>query len=252
VLAPIDTRSCYNATVLALYLAEKYQTLVVLLLDFFLSNSIRNIDLPQKPGPEMLKANIAPDPADLAGYQRYKITDSGISPRTIPGTPDGMCFVTGLEHDEYGRPNYTDKGHTDMSAKRFRKHAGVLAEAPAPVITGLPDRVSGDAADTPVVDIGVISWGSSAGAAHEAVMTAFDQGMSAAAFSSVMLSPFPEQALLAFVGQCRQILVPELNFRGQFADFVTGIIQRPVKRLNFVTGRPMAAEDIVDKIREMS
>jgi 2-oxoglutarate/2-oxoacid ferredoxin oxidoreductase subunit alpha len=301
VLAPIDTRSCYDATVLALYLAEKYQTLVVLLLDFFLSNSIRNIDLPEKPKPEMLKANIAPDPADLADYQRYKLTDSGISPRTIPGTPNGMFFATGLEHDEYGRPNYTDKGHTDMSAKRFRKHAGVLTEAPAPVITGLaagPARDAGtgdgpwagspaaagiwtgtgrDAGTTeappqdagtqdapatldravprataPVVDIGVISWGSSAGAAHEAVMTAADQGISAAAFSSMILSPFPEQALRDFVGHCRQILVPELNFRGQFADFVAGIIQRPVERLNFVTGRPMAAEDIVQKIREMS
>ncbi len=270
VLAPTDTTSCYDATVLALYLAEKYQTLVVILLDFFLSNSIRNIDVPQKPAPKMLNANIAPDAADLDGYQRYKITDSGISPRTIPGTPGGMFFATGLEHDAYGRPNYTDKGHLAMTAKRFRKHASVLAEAPAPVISGMDaggaDSGMGsgmgssvgsskgipDKDGTPkTLDIGVISWGSSAGAAHEAVMTAAGEGVSAAAFSSMMLSPFPEKQLAAFAGRCRKILIPELNYGGQFADFVTKIIKRPVERLNFITGRPMAAEDIVEKIREM-
>jgi 2-oxoglutarate/2-oxoacid ferredoxin oxidoreductase subunit alpha len=253
VLAPIDTRSCYDATVLALYLAEKYQTLVVLLLDFFLSNSIRNIDLPRKPGPQMRKANIAPDPSALSDYQRYKITESGISPRAIPGTPGGMFFATGLEHDEYGRPNYTDKGHLKMTAKRFRKHAGVLAEAPAPVISGMPDSGAKTEENSgPDVEIGVVSWGSSAGAAHEAVMTAAAQGFSAAAFSSMMLSPFPENALLGFARRCRQILIPELNYNGQFAEFATRILKRPVEKLNFITGRPMAAEDIVDKIREMS
>jgi 2-oxoglutarate/2-oxoacid ferredoxin oxidoreductase subunit alpha len=266
VLAPTDTRSCYDATVLALYLAEKYQTLVVVLLDFFLSNSIRNIDIPPNPSRDMLHANIAPDSSDLADYQRYKITDSGISPRTIPGTPDGMFFATGLEHDAYGRPNYTDKGHLAMTAKRFRKHAAVLEEAPAPMISGMDEGVagsgmgSGAASSTGIpdsdrtqktVDIGVISWGSSAGAAHEAVMTAAKQGISAAAFSSMMLSPFPEKPLMDFAGRCKKILIPELNYTGQFADVVTRIIKRPVERLNLITGRPMAAEDIVEKVREM-
>lgn len=242
VLAPIDTASCYQAMVLALYFAEKYQTLVVLLLDFFLSNSIRNIDLPEKPSQALLDANIPPDKAELGDYQRYKITDNGISPRTIPGTPGGMFFATGLEHDEYGRPNYSDKGHLKMTEKRFRKHASVLAEAPAPIISDF----SGEMAD-----IGVVSWGSSAGAAHEAVMTAGKEGISAASFSSMMLSPFPEQALVDFAGKCRKILVPELNYGGQFAKFIMPIIHSPVERLNFITGRPMASEDILEKMRKM-
>lgn len=242
VLAPEDTASCYDATVLALYIAEKYQTLVVLLLDFFLSNSIRNIDVPGKPGPEMLNANVAPDEEELKDYQRYKITDDGISPRALPGTPGGISFYTGLEHDEYGRPNYSDKGHLKMTQKRYRKHASVLNEAPSPQVS----EFNGERAD-----IGVISWGSSAGAAHEAVATARKEGINAASFSSMMLCPFPEAALLEFTDRCDKILVPELNYQGQFADFAAGIIKRPIERLNFITGRPMAAEDILDKMREM-
>jgi len=45
VLAPIDTKSCYDATVLALYLAEKYQLPVILLTDKQLTESFATIDL---------------------------------------------------------------------------------------------------------------------------------------------------------------------------------------------------------------
>ena len=242
VLAPTDTSSCYRAMIQALYIAEKYQTLVVLLLDFFLSNSIKNIDIPEKPSDEMVHANIAPTPEELKDYQRYKITDDGISPRAIPGTPGGIFFATGLEHDEYGRPNYTDAGHLKMTQKRFRKFEAILSEAEAP-----QTAVSGEDA----FDIGVISWGSSAGAAHEAVMTANREGMNTASFSSMMVSPFPEQALVEFTDKCKKILIPELNFSGQFAHFASGIIKRPVEQLNLVTGKPMAAEDILEKMREM-
>lgn len=242
VLAPTDTAACYDATVLGLYLAEKYQTLVVILLDFFLSNSIRNIDIPEKPSKEMLSANIAPAPEELPDYKRYRITENGISPRAIPGTPGGVFFATGLEHDEYGRPDYSDKGHLAMTEKRFRKHAAVLAEAPPPVVAGLEDGGA---------DIGVISWGSSAGAAHEAVFQARKEGISAASFSSMMLSPFPEDDLIAFADGCNRILIPELNYQGQFAAFAAAVLKRPVERLNFITGRPMASEDILAKMREM-
>lgn len=242
VLAPTDTYSCYQATVLALYLAEKYQTLVVILMDFFLSNSIRNIDIPPKPSEDLLNANVAPRPEELENYQRYKITENGISPRTIPGTPGGIFFATGLEHDEYGRPNYSDKGHLKMTEKRFKKHAAVLSEAPAPQISPLEGKMA---------DIGVISWGSSAGAAREAVMLARKEGIYAASFSSMMLSPFPEQALIDFSDKCKKLLVPELNYGGQFANFATHIIKRPLERLNYITGRPMASEDILEKMREM-
>lgn len=242
VLAPTDTRSCYDATVLALYLAEKYQTLVVLLLDFFLSNSIKNIDVPKKPAKKYLNANIAPQKKDLKDYQRYKITKNGISPRAIPGTPGGIFFSTGLEHNEYGRPDYSQAGHLKMTQKRFNKFNTVLSEAPSPEISAI---------DKDEFDIGVISWGSSAGAAHEAVMSAQKQGINAASFSSMMLSPFPENALSEFADKCKKILIPELNFSGQFANFAAGILKRPVERLNFITGRPMASEDILQKMRNM-
>ena len=124
----------------------------------------------------------------------------------------------------------------------MQKFNRVLLEAPAPEIS---------VTDKKEFDIGVISWGSSAGAAHEAAMTGQRQGINASSFSSMMVSPFPEKALIAFSDKCKKILIPELNFSGQFANFATHILKRPVERLNFITGRPMASEDILQKMREM-
>ena len=48
------------------------------------------------------------------------------------------------------------------------------------------------------------------------------------------------------------VLVPELNFTGQFANLVGAHLGRPVEKLNQVTGLPMPAVDIYEKIMELA
>ena len=55
-------------------------------------------------------------------YLRYAITESGISPMSVPGMKGDMRYVsTGIEHDQLADPNYTPEYHTVMTNKRFRK-----------------------------------------------------------------------------------------------------------------------------------
>jgi len=242
VLAPTSVDECYTCTTLAFYLAEKYQTLVILLLDFFLSNSIRNITTPVPPDKKLLNANIAPTKTALKDYKRYKLTKNGISPRAIPGTPNAMYITTGLEHNEYGRPKYDRVTHPVMTEKRFNKIQGALREVPKPKWVGAKKDI----------DIGVIAWGSTAGSAHEAVLKARKEGVKAAFMDTVIISPFPADQIKKFSAACKQILVPELNYTGQFANVLAPHLNRSFERLNMVTGLPISAEDILDKIREMS
>ena len=241
VIAPQTVRECYESACMAFYLAEKYQTLVVLLLDFFLSNSIRNIEPPVPPSPEMRSANIAPSKEEVGDYQRFKITESGISPRAIPGTPGAMFVATGLEHNERGKPAYDSATHHLMSEKRHRKLAGVLKEVAAPLWEGPKKKV----------DIGVISWGSTAASAREAVARAREQGVNAAFMSSMLLSPLHAEHFMKFSNACKSLLIPELNYGGQFANYLARYLNRPVSRLNQVTGLPMPSEDILATILEM-
>ncbi len=242
VIAPSSTEECYQATVKALHIAEKYQTLVVVLLDFFLSNSVKNIDDPVFNDKGDQSSNIEPDLSDLSEYQRYKITDSGLSPRALPGTPLGMYTSTGLEHGENGKPKTDPDTHMEMTAKRFRKHQSILAEAPEPVVSGYEENI----------DVGVISWGSSAGAAHEAVSLANGLGFRTAAFSSMFISPFPAEALKAFSEKCTKLVIAEVNYSGQFCDYICKYLTKPYEKLTTVNCIPMTSEEIVNRIKDIS
>src|SRR5690606_7015072 len=73
--------------------------------------------------------------ADEHGFKRYRITESGISPRALPGMPKGQYLATGVEHDEYGKVSEDPKNRKAMMDKRFRKVEsvdlpGVVAEGP--------------------------------------------------------------------------------------------------------------------------
>jgi len=242
VIAPSSTEECYQATVKALHIAEKYQTLVIVLLDFFLSNSVKNIDTPELDDNGDLSSNMEPDLSDLSEYLRYKITDSGLSPRTLPGTPLGMYTSTGLEHGENGKPKTDTETHMKMTAKRFRKHQSILSEAPEPVVSGYKENI----------DVGIISWGSSAGAAHEAVALANETGFRTAAFSSMFISPFPEEALRAFSEKCTKLVIAEVNYSGQFCDYICKYLTKPYEKLTTVNCIPMTSEEILNRIKDIS
>ncbi len=242
VIAPSNAEECYDAAARALYIAEKYQTLVIVLLDFFLSNSVKNIKKPVVNELFAKCSNVEPDLTDLYGYQRYQITDSGISPRAIPGTPGGMYTSTGLEHGEPGKPKTDPVTHVKMTEKRFKKHKSVLNDIAEPVITGCDSDI----------DVGVISWGSSASAAHEAVKIANKAGLRSAAFSSMFISPYPEDALQAFTKKCRKLLVAEVNYSGQFCDYISSYIPRSFDRLTLINCIPITSEEIVNRIKAVS
>lgn len=239
VLAPTTVEECYQCAANAFYLAEKYQGPVIVLLDFFLSNSIKNIDRPKPAGNRKRNANIAPAASELKDYKRYKITRNGISPRTIPGTPKGMFVSTGLEHDEWGRPVYESQNHMDMTEKRYRKVAGCLKDVPKPSWYGEKQDIS----------VGVLAWGSTAGPAREAVIRAQKAGIRAALLKSVLMYPLFTDHLKRFGEACRHIIIPELNFSGQYANLVAPYLNGHVERMNRVTGLPFPAEDIFDRIQ---
>ena len=68
----------------------------------------------------------------------------------------------------------------------------------------------------------------------------------------VMLSPLPVKPIENFFADCAEVLIPELNYEGQFANLVASAVPRQVTRLNRVPGVPMSAGDILDEIRRLA
>jgi 2-oxoglutarate/2-oxoacid ferredoxin oxidoreductase subunit alpha len=243
VMAPTNVDGCYRCAGKAFEMAETYQTPVIVLLDLYLSNRYETVALPEQPpfAPNCDKPLTDPDLGP--GYKRFALTDDGVSPRALPGMAGGMHVVTGLEHNELGRVNEQPEVHEAMSRKRHEKLKAAL---------GHPDfwpyRQFGDEGH---VQVGVIAWGSTFGEALEAMQRARAEGIRCAAMKVVMLSPFPAEAVAAFIDRCDAVLVPELNYQGQFANLVQSQVGRPVHRYNRVTGSPLLVEDIVEQIRQL-
>src|SRR5213075_723531 len=97
-------------------------------------------------------------PPELDNYRRYAEGSEGVSPMTIPGMSGGMYQTNGLEHDERGRPSAMYSTHEKMNEKRYRKLDALAKKYPFFRRYG---------ASKP--QVGVLCWGSTAGAVREAV-----------------------------------------------------------------------------------
>ena len=242
-IAPTNVEGCYRCAGRAFELAEKYQTPVIVLLDLYLSNRLESFA-------GIGKTKFVPDMTKGLGerlpgpYQRFAMTEDLISPRAIPGEVGGIHTVTGLEHNEAGRPKDTPEIHVAMTAKRHKKLAPAIRHPDFTTCKRFGDEGK--------VEVGVIAWGSTFGEALEATLQARAEGVRCAAMKVVMLSPLPEDAIRRFCEDCDEVLVPELNYQGQFAHLLTGATACRVNRLDQTTGRPMQVEDILAEIRRLA
>ncbi|HEV2472391.1 MAG TPA: hypothetical protein VGS41_06995, partial [Chthonomonadales bacterium] len=212
VLAASSVQDCFCAAVDAFNLSERYQCPVLLLSDQSLATRKQTI-----PPPDLSAVTVcdraAPSAEVLeAGYARYKETATGISPMSTPGTPQGAYISTGIEHDEAGDPGYTADLARRMKEKRFRKLSTLLQEQGDRFVT-IWDEGS-------EFDVGVIAFGSTEGAIREAIRRAASEGYSVGHAHVRLLCPLPAGPIESFAKRCKRLLVPELNFSGQFAGLL--------------------------------
>jgi 2-oxoglutarate ferredoxin oxidoreductase subunit alpha len=244
VLAPTNVEGAYRCAGKAFEMAEKYQTPVIVLLDLYLSNRYETVVLPNQNPFEANCSKGRPQRQKGEAYQRFAITEDYISPRTVPGEEGGVHVITGLEHNEQGRPNDQPDMHELMSEKRHEK---LLAALGHPEIT-IYKRFG----DEGPVDVGILGWGSTFGEILEAMLIAQAEGIRCSAMKVVMLSPLPVKPIAEFFEDCTEVLIPELNYEGQFANLVAAAVPRSVTRLNRVPGVPMPVDDILNSIRGLA
>ena len=234
VLAPANVQECYELVVKAFEVAEGFQTPVIVLIDFFLSNRMEDVAwsavAPDRFGeyPQVL-AEPGPEP-----YRRFTPTETGISPRAVPGMDGLFHAVTGLEHDESGFPNYSADVHETMTKKRYGKMETLARTWPPPEVVG----PAGD------LDVGIVSWGSTIGAAMEAIHTLEDQGIKAGGFFPRLMWPVQAESLRVFSERSRLLVVAETNYTGQYANIVERLVHRDITRACQVRAEPLPVADI--------
>ncbi|MFC1545604.1 hypothetical protein ACFL44_02820 [Gemmatimonadota bacterium] len=237
VIAPADVTECHELTVKAFEVADAFQTPVILLTDLFLGNRVEDITWPDgDPGTWGSYEDRLADPSDTDGYRRFEITDDGISPRSIPGTPGLHYPATGLEHDERGLPEYSPENHLRMTEKRYRKFETLLATWPAPI----PEGADGE------LEVGIISWGSTIGTAREAIEQLEGNGVKIAGLFPRLVWPLHAEALREFSSRCTRLIVAEGNHSGQLANMVEAIVCRELIRISEIPAGPLPSARLIE------
>lgn len=240
VLAPGTAREAFYAIIKAFDLAEKYQVPVVILTDQFLADSyfteakfdISNIRINR----HLLDEKEA---RALKEYRRYKITDSGVSPRAIPSFFGLEVVADGHEHDEYGHITGDAEIRKKMVDKRSRKMEGLAREM------GHPQRMGDQKGD-----LLLVGWGSTYGPMAEAIEILDGHGISVGGVHLSELWPFPRQQVSEILGAARKWAVVENNSTGQLARLIQMEIQKkPDGMILKYNGRPFTAGEIVEGFR---
>ncbi len=216
VMAPSTVEEAFYDAVEALNIAEEYQCPVIFLTDLQLSLgkqtveplSIEQIEIRRgklEQNPNLPKQS----PGDY--FKRYEITDDGISPRILPGTKNGIYHVTGVEHDETGKPVEAAKNRKQQMDKRLRKLKDLPNHFYNPVHKTIKDE------RPEILFIGYIS---TRGAIEEAMERLEKDGISVNHAQLRLIHPFPIDEIKPLVESAKKVIVVEHNATGQLANII--------------------------------
>ena len=239
VLAPTSVADTFAVTVAAFNIAEALQTPVIVLSDQEIAQRKEILDPIDTRGIEVVERS-RPAPGDLAGYERFRLTESGVSPMSAPGTPGGQYLASGIEHTEAGAPTASGAVHARMTEKRFRKMGALHDRRDL-----FERRGRRDAA------LGLVAWGSVAGVAHEAFERAEDDGLDVQLLVPRLLYPVAAEVYRDFFSRARAGLVVEQSFQGQLYRLLRMFVEVPegVRPFARPGANPIAAEEVVGRLR---
>jgi 2-oxoglutarate ferredoxin oxidoreductase subunit alpha len=241
VLAPVSVADIFGLTVEAFNIAEHYQTPVILLSDQEIAQRKETVD-PIDTSRFQIVERRRPTEAELANYARFKLTESGISPISHPGLAGGNYLAAGIEHNEFGRPTASGEMHAKMNEKRFRKFNPLKNRRDLFVIEGDPDA-----------PIGLVSWGSVAGVAMEALRLARAEGLHVKLLVPKLLYPVAEQVYQDFFASVKRGLFVEQSHQAQLYRLARMFVDVPalVKPLARSGSNPIQPTDVLERLREM-
>jgi 2-oxoglutarate ferredoxin oxidoreductase subunit alpha len=247
VMAPADVEDCFDTAVLAFYVAEKYQIPVIILSDQFIAQRVECIGrerIAAGHGFAMRTERSKPRPGEFkaGSFERYALTPSGVSPMSLPGIPGAEFQISGLSHNERGRPTSQVELNKLQAEKRWRKLRAIGDELHYVRHYG-PDDAR----------LGIMAWGSSKGAVKEAVLKLNAAGIKVKAIVPQILSPIPKKSFERFAHGVERAVVVELSQSAQFLRYLRAFLDLPCELIpcNRAGGYPWSVREITTKVLEV-
>ena len=198
-ISPSSVPECFELTLRAVALSEKYRCPVILLMDEVIGHMREKIELPDNydeiPQAERKMPTCAPEE-----YLAYGCEDGSKVPAMASFGSGYRWHVTGLVHDETGFPKGTGAA-TKESQDRLRTK----------LTDNLDDIVQVENYRMEDAEFAVVAFGGAARTAYEAVDMARAEGLKVGFVRPITIWPFAEKQMQDLAGKVKGILVHELN-----------------------------------------
>lgn len=237
-LTPASVPECFELTMRAYALSEKYRVPVILLMDEVIGHMREKIELPEDyseiPQAERKQPDCAPE--DFKAYA----TDESLVP-AMPAFGSGYRWhVTGLVHDETGFPKGTPAA-TLAAANRQR----------AKLENNLEDIVQVENYRMEDAEFAVVAFGGAARTAYETVDMARKEGLKVGLVRPITIWPFAEAQMKDLAGKVKGILVHELNC-GQYVHEVERAVNGkvPVSLYAKYDNEPATPAQLLEEVKK--
>jgi 2-oxoglutarate ferredoxin oxidoreductase subunit alpha len=230
-LSPWSVQECFDLTIEAFALAERYRTPVILLMD----GAVGHIREPLV-FPAFSESSIAPRRRAKPGELHFG--GEPVPPMAQIG--DGLdVHITGSTHKPNGIRDVNSEPVHDELVRRLCAKIGDAREA----LTRVEHRHLEDAR------VAVVSFGATARPALGAVEAARREGARAGFLRLVNLWPFPGPALRRLLGHVERVLVPEMNL-GQLNRELERVLDCEVVPLSKIGGVAHSQREILRPLME--
>ena len=214
IVAPKNALDAFDTVAELFNLVDLYQCPGLLLSDLLISEGTFSVDPDDiQMHPEINRGALITKANGTNDYNRYANTDSGISPRAIPGVPGHVHVAPTDEHDEDGvliSDEYTNPHKRRMMVeKRARKLSTFFDKVKAPEVEGPKDA-----------EVTLVGWGSTEGVIRDARALLAEQGVTANQLAVKWIVPFHADAIAGILSKCKKTLIVENNYSGQFYRYL--------------------------------
>ncbi|MBM4240456.1 MAG: 2-oxoacid:acceptor oxidoreductase subunit alpha [Euryarchaeota archaeon] len=234
-LSPSSVQECFDFTIEAFNLAEKYRIPVMLMSDEIVGHMREKISIPEE-----VEAIYRQMPEEgVETFLPFDAADEGTSPMAPFGKGYNL-HVTGLTHDERG---YPDASNPQAHAKLVKRLCDKILKN-KDKITRTHEMFTDDA------DIIVISYGAPSRSALTAVKKAREEGIKAGHIKLDTIWPFPEDKIKNATQNAEKIIVVEMNL-GQIVYEVERVVEdrKKVTLLPKIGGEIHLPEEILATIK---
>jgi len=234
VIAPTSQQTTFDLAIKSLHLSQTLQTPVILISDKLIAESSCSLPdfnlIKSTPHKETFATKLSKD------YQRYALSNTGVSARTIPGTPNGQFLANSYEHDFTGLSTEDASMVKSMTDKRFKKLALAKKLTPKPILHKNNSQNL------------IISWGSPVGSIKQAL----DNGLKNYDLLEIITLWPLDNNIKKITQKYKKIIVIENNQFGHLNFLLKTIGVNSDNFISKYNGRPFFPEDIIKNLSNSS